>query len=135
MTPGEWPVAYHALKNPEAADSIARGGFDLGRSERDMFGRGIYSVPSIEVAEHFAQSITVDGVTYKLVYQNRVSTDGLKIIPANTPHEYWVQPNDRLIRPYGLCFKVASTSSPQSSSPKGLFSRAFKDLWTFLKSN
>ena len=131
-TPGEWPVSYHALKKPEVADSIARGGFDLGRSERAMFGKGIYSAPSIEVTERFARPFKADdGNTYKLVFQNRVSTEGLEIIPANTPKafgEYWVQSNDRLIRPYGLCFKVVSTSSPQSSSPKGLLSRAFKDL-------
>ena len=114
-TPGEWPVSYHGLKNPEAAESIARGGYDLSRSERAPYGRGIYSSPSIEVvAEHFAESFTVNGVTYKLVYKNRVSTEGLKIVPANTPGafgQYWVQPNDQLIRPYGLCIKAVSGSS------------------------
>ena len=116
-TPGEWPVAYHGLKNnPEAVDSIARGGFDSGRSERAVFGKGIYSAPSIEVvAEHFAESFTAeDGVTYKLVYQNRVSTKGLKR-EQGMHGEYWLQKNDRLIRPYGLCFKVVSTSSTPPS--------------------
>ena len=112
-TPGEWPVSYHALKNPDHADSIARGGFDLGMSERSVFSRGIYSSPSIEVAEHHAKPFTVDGVTYKLVFQNRVSTEGLQIIPATTPRagQYWVQPNDQLIRAYALCIKAMSGSS------------------------
>ena len=58
-----------------------------------MFGKGIYSAPSIEVAEHFAKPFKVDGNTYKLVFQNRVSTEGLEIVPANTPKavgEYWL---------------------------------------------
>ena len=104
-TPGEWPVAYHGLQDHSVWPSIARGGYDLGRSKRALFGRGIYSAPSIEVAEHFAKPFKVDGVTYKLVFQNRVSTEGLEIVPADTPGavgEYWVQPNDQLIRPYGL---------------------------------
>ena len=116
-TPGEWPVAYHGLKNnPEAVDSIARGGYNSGRSVRVVFGKGIYSAPSIEVAaEHFAESFTAeDGVTYKLVYQNRVSTEGLER-EQGRHGEYWRQKNDRLIRPYGLCFKVVYTSSTPPS--------------------
>ena len=119
-TQGEWAVSYHALKYPEAADSIARGGFDSGMSERDMFGKGIYSAPSMKVAEHFAEPFTAeDGVTRKLVFQNRVSTKGLKIVPANTLGafgEYWIQKNDRLIRPYGLCFKVVSDDAESTAS-------------------
>ena len=138
-TPGEWPVAYHALKNPEAADSIARGGFNSGRSERAVFGKGIYSAPSIEmVAEHFARPFTVDGVTYKLVLQNRVSTEGLEIVPANTPGafgEYWVQPNDQLIRPYGLCIKVVSRTTASAvksavSAVSASVTKGLSKLWS-----
>ena len=101
--PGEWPVAYHAVW-----PSIARGGYDSGRSERARFGKGIYSTPSIDVAEQFAEPFKGDdGNTYKLVYQNRVSTEGLEI-EQGRHGEYWLHENDRLIRPYGLCFKVVS---------------------------
>ena len=62
-TPGEWPLAYHGLKDHSVWPSIARGGYDLGRSKRALFGKGIYSTPSIDVAEQFAEPFKGDDGT------------------------------------------------------------------------
>ena len=72
-----------------------------------MYGRGIYSTPSIEVASTYAQKFNHEGKTYKIVFQNRVSTTDLKIIDAKTTGvgEYWLQPNQDFIRPYGICIQ------------------------------
>ena len=40
--------------------------------------------------------------------QNRVKDENLKIIPAikcGNSDEFWIQPNDKFIRPYGMCIK------------------------------
>ena len=112
-SPNEWPVSYHGT-NPLVAENIARKGFDRTKGKRSKFGDGIYSTPSILVAERYAETFPHGGKTFKLVYQNRVSVEGLEIIPREDTGdlaEYWLQPNDRLIRPYGLCFKSISSCS------------------------
>lgn len=45
--------------------------------------------------------------SYQLVFQNRVSPDGLVVIDGSDTQsgEYWVQPNEKLIRPYGICMR------------------------------
>lgn len=103
----EWPVAYHgtAKKNVE---SIAVKGYKLSKCHRFLFGKGIYSSPNIEVAENYASEFNRGEETYKVVFQNRVCHGKeLKVISAkeNREGEYWVQFNDKLIRPYGLCIK------------------------------
>lgn len=72
-----------------------------------MYGRGIYSTPSIEVASKYAKVFEHKGKWYKIVFQNRVCPDNLLIIDEKTTGvgEYWVQPGDKMIRPYGICIK------------------------------
>ena len=106
---GEWPVSYHGTKR-DNANGIADQGYLLSKGRRQKFGRGIYSTPSIEVAAAplYAVSFYHNNKEYKLVFQNRVSTTGLKVIDRSrtgAPGEYWLQPNQELIRPYGLCIK------------------------------
>ena len=103
-SPGEWPVSYHGTSR-ENTNGIAEQGYLLSKGWRHMYGPGIYSSPSIDVAAIFASAFTHEGVDYKVVFQNRVSKDGLK--KANND-EYWVQPNEKLIRPYGLCIQCVN---------------------------
>ena len=79
--------------------------------KRFKFGPGIYSTPSIEVAadKHlYAKPFTFSGTEYQLVFQNRVCPRGMKVIPENRTHvgaEYWIQDNENLVRPYGICVR------------------------------
>ena len=104
---GEWPVCYHGTKI-NVSGNIAQEGYLLSMGRRFKFGRGIYSSPSIEVAAKFAQVFPhKDGKKYQIVFQNRVSLDGLVVINGSDTGEgeFWVQCNEKLMRPYGLCFR------------------------------
>ena len=109
---GEWPVSYHGT-GKSATGSIARDGYLLSKGKRFKFGRGIYSTLSIEVASKYAQKFKHKGKEYKIVFQNRVCPDNLIIIDAKTTEvgEYWVQPCEDLIRPYGICIKDLSANN------------------------
>ena len=100
---GEWPVSYHGT-GVNVIGRIAQEGYDLSKGKRFRHGRGIYSTPSIDVAAKFAERFEHEGETYKIVFQNRVSATDLKVIDVGKG-EYWVQPHDRLIRPYGICIR------------------------------
>ena len=116
-TEGEWPVSYHGT-GKSATGSIAQDGYLLSKGTRFQYGRGIYSTPSIEVASKYAQQFEHKGKHYKIVFQNRVCPNSLTIIDTETTGvgEYWVQPRQDLIRPYGICIKDLSAVSSESSS-------------------
>ena len=100
-TQGEWAVSYHGTA-VGASGSIAQEGYNLSKGKRFVYGRGIYTTPSVEVAAMYAQTFTHAGQKFQLVFQNRVSDKELRIVQS--PHgEYWVQPQDELVRPYGIC--------------------------------
>ena len=104
----EWPVSYHGTSE-NGGKSIADEGYDISKGSRFKYGKGIYSTPSIAVAERYAKTFQHQQEQYKVVLQNRVKEDeNLNIIPANKCRdcgEYWVQSNETYTRPYGLCFK------------------------------
>ena len=103
---GEWPVSYHGT-GESASGSIAQDGYNLSRGKRFLYGRGIYSTPSIEVAAKYAKMFEHKGKVFKIVLQNRVCATNLKNIDAETTGvgEYWVQPYKKFIRPYGICIQ------------------------------
>ena len=81
-------------------------GYDSTKGKRLKYGKGIYSSPSIKVAEDYANNFesSTNNKNYGVVIQNRVCPSKLETI--TTRHgEYWLQPDDKLIRPYGLCIK------------------------------
>ena len=88
---GEWPVSYHGT-GESASGSIAQDGFRLSKGKRFAYGKGIYCTPSIEVAAKYAKIFDHKRKTYKIVFQNRVSPTGLKVIDGQTTGvgEYWV---------------------------------------------
>ena len=105
---GEWPVSYHGT-GEHAGRNIAQEGYRLSKGKRFKFGYGIYSTPSIEVAEMYAKSFTLKGKLCKMVLQNRVCPTNLQIVNAETTGvgaEYWVHPKKDFIRPYGFCVKM-----------------------------
>ena len=103
---GEWPVSYHGT-GVNVSGNIAQEGYLLSKGKRFKFGRGIYSTPSIEVAAKYAKVLSHEGKKYQLVFQNRVSPDGLVVIDGSDTGvgEYWVQSNEKLMRPYGICMR------------------------------
>ena len=105
-TDGEWPVSYHGT-GESASGSIVQDGYSVSKGKRFKYGRGIYSTPSIQVAAKYAKVFVHKGSRYKLVFQNRICPDELKIFDSKTTGvgEYWVQPNENLIRPYGICIQ------------------------------
>ena len=112
--PGEWPVCYRGtgLNN---CKNIAQEGYDLSKGRRFAHGVGIYCTPSIDVAAGFASIGTYEGQQYQVVFQNRVSTQGLKEISTSNG-EYWVQPRPELIRPYGICVRPIPFPKQEESS-------------------
>ena len=106
---GEWPVSYHGT-GESASGSIAQDGYRLSKGKRFKYGKGIYSTPSIQVAAKYAQVFNHEGKKYKLVFQNRVCPTDLKIMDAQMTGvgEYWVQPRQEYIRPYGICVQQLS---------------------------
>lgn len=116
QAPNEWPVSYHGTHFANSK-SIVENGFKAG--DRAMYGRGIYSSPSLEMVEKlYAQEFTHKGKNYKIVFQNRVNPDQLhghfKVIPASVTGvgaDYWVAAkHDQLrdvidVRPYGILIK------------------------------
>ena len=109
-TKGEWPVSYHGTPKKNV-DSITCKGFLLSKGKRFRFGPGIYSTPSIELAADkrlYAKPYRYSGVEYQLVFQNRVCPRGMKVISKERTGEgaeYWIQKNENLIRPYGICVR------------------------------
>ena len=99
-------ISYHGT-GESASGSIAQDGYNLSKGKRFLYGRGIYSTPSIEVAAKYAKMFEHKGKVYKIVFQNRVCATDLKIIDAETTRvgEYWVQPHEKFIRPYGICIQ------------------------------
>ena len=96
-------MSYHGTKC-DNANSIAQQGYLLSKGHRHLYGKGIYSAPSITVAAGFAAEFEFNRKCHQVVFQNRVSTTGLKVQKTSVG-EYWIQPNEKLIRPYGLCIK------------------------------
>ena len=96
---GEWAVTYHGTKS-EVFNNIADEGYKIGN--REAYGRGVYSAPRIDTATIFAAGFKYDEVNYIGVFQNRVNPNGVNIVNNG---EYWVCPDEKNIRPYGLCVK------------------------------
>ena len=105
-SPGEWPVSYHGT-GIASTGNIAQEGYLVSKGKRFKFGVGIYSTPSIEVAAKYAQQFTHDGKQYRIVFQNRVNPSELKVFDTKVTGvgEYWVQPHQELVRPYGICIQ------------------------------
>ena len=90
-----------------ASGSIAQDGYRLSKGKRFKYGSGIYSTPSIQVAAKYANVFNHKGKKYKLMFQNQVCPSNLKIVDAQTTGvgEYWLQPCENFIRPYGICIQ------------------------------
>ena len=104
--PGEWPVSYHGT-GLNQAKTIAMDGYDLTKGKRFAFGHGVYSTPDISVAEKYAVKFSYKHSRYLIVLQNRVNPATLVRVSADRTGvgEYWVSPNDKDVRPYGLCIR------------------------------
>ena len=61
----EWPVSqsYHGT-DIGVTGNIAQEGYDLQRGKRFLHGKGIYTTPSIEVAEKYAHRFKHNGKKY-----------------------------------------------------------------------
>lgn len=113
---GEWPVSYHGTYM-ESVKNIYDQGYKPG--PRDLYGRGVYSSPSLDmVGKLYAQKFEYGGQTYAVAMQNRVNpnvSDGsLVIIPASRTGvgaDYWVSakqdPDHGVhdVRPYGILLR------------------------------
>ena len=106
---GEWSVSYHGT-SLEAADHIASKGFELRKSERQLYGKGIYSSPDPEVAEGYAKKFMHEGKEYKLMFMNRVNMNNTMEIYADLGI-YYVTSNESSIRPYAMLIKQVNTNN------------------------
>ncbi|KAM9958087.1 hypothetical protein ACTFIW_013063 [Dictyostelium discoideum] len=99
--PNEWLVSYHGTKE-ESCNPIAIEGYKISSCVRYVYGKGIYSTPSIEIARTYGKTFKKDNCQYVIVLQNRVNPKTVKKIDSI---QYWVSENDADIRPYGVCIK------------------------------
>ena len=112
---GEWPVSFHGT-SIEGAKGITEASYRAGHHQ--LYGRGIYSTPNIDTAEHYAMSkkfTSKNGKTYKVIMQNRINPEKrVKTVKA----DYWLIPVrqgtspaeekkivETSIRPYGILIK------------------------------
>lgn len=111
-------------------ETIAETGFRLATVKALPFPRGVYTTPDPAVAEFYASRFVVNGLTYKLLFQNRVNPHTLHKatlsifatsaachgcvwepqVAVGEEGEYWVSPSDQDIRPYGICIKPVEES-------------------------
>lgn len=116
---GEWPVSYHGT-SIQGAQGIVTSHYRAGG--REVFGRGIYSTPSLVVAEQYATPFVsgTTGNTYKVIVENRINPEEREVYKKG---EYWLIPVPRgtsaqqerqivenSIRPYGILIKVLAGS-------------------------
>mmetsp|Transcript_31101 Transcript_31101/g.54057 ORF Transcript_31101/g.54057 Transcript_31101/m.54057 type:complete len:311 (+) Transcript_31101:1054-1986(+) len=105
--PGEWPVSYHGTSLVEARN-IADHGYSVHNERRDDSRRdqslasGIYTTSNLSSAEAYGQTFTHNGITYKVVLQNRVNPVDMKKVNGD---QFFVTKNLRDIRPYGILIK------------------------------
>ncbi|XP_064385403.1 uncharacterized protein LOC135334225 [Halichondria panicea] len=100
---GEWPVAYHGTKG-DCVAGIVDEGFKAG--PRELYGPGVYTSPSLAVADYFAGIVIEKNQTkYKCVLQSRVDPRYLRVIPDINGHHYWISPENNAVRPYGILLK------------------------------
>jgi ubiquitin len=130
---GEWPVSYHGTSRHNAK-TIAEVGYDLSKGIRFLFGNGVYSTPSVEVAEQYAQEFELNGTKYKVILQNRINPnpENLVVIPASRNGmrgDYFVSKRDADVIPYGILIKkieqkkaTAAVNTPAGViAPVGVF--------------
>ncbi|CAG8792701.1 7098_t:CDS:1, partial [Racocetra persica] len=91
-----WPVSFHGTSK-DAAENIAKDGFDLLKGKHFLYGKGIYSTPDVKEAECYAKLFSYQNCQYKVIFQNRVNPNDLR--KANDD-KYWITANDKNIRPY-----------------------------------
>lgn len=113
--PYEWPVSYHGT-SLTAAEGIISYHYIPGSGQ--VYGRGVYSTPDVDVAESHGYAKTFhskNGKTYKVCLQNRINPRARQI--TNNP-QYWLVPVPdgtpvwlerhivmESIRPYNLLLK------------------------------
>ena len=125
-TPGEWSVSYHGTSQG-GAQGISKEGYKTSMCVRSAFGDGIYSSPSIAVAEPYAKDFPHNGASYKIVFQNRCNPNRIKVVPPSqtgASDDYWITEREEHTRPYGICFKQ---DGPTSYNPPNMASNS--DSW------
>ncbi|CAG8647871.1 7815_t:CDS:2 [Acaulospora morrowiae] len=105
--PDEWPVSYHGTSK-HLGHTIAEDGFRLSKEQGVQFpySQGLYMSPDVNVADKYAETFIHDGVSYKIIFQNRVNPDTLSILNTNQG-DYWISPRGTDVRPYGILIKRA----------------------------
>ncbi|XP_063054450.1 uncharacterized protein LOC134448726 [Engraulis encrasicolus] len=110
----EWPVCFHGTSF-KGAEGIIENGFKPG--PRELFGRGVYSTPDINIANSYATEFESkkDGKRYKVLLQNRINDKKrekckrkdywLIPIPKGTPADKEQDIIHHSIRAYGVLFK------------------------------
>ncbi|CAG8612655.1 12803_t:CDS:1 [Funneliformis mosseae] len=101
---GEWIVSFHGT-GKNNVNSIAKDGYLLSKGLRFKYGRGVYSTPDIDWAAKYADIFVYKGENYQVVFQNRVKPDTFDVVSFDSGLKFFISPNDKEIRPYGLCFR------------------------------
>ncbi len=109
----EWPVSYHGTKVGRVA-SIVGEGLKIGPG--DVYGKGIYTSPSLAIADHFAGTTTEKNQTqYKCVLQSRADPKRFQVkSKKRNGCDYWISPENNAVRPYGILLKEIKRPGSQA---------------------
>jgi len=101
--PGEWINSYMPTDLPKIKEYLKNNAtFDEFIKNTYSFDIGIVSMPDVDFAEKFAQTVKVNGVNYKFLIQNRVHPRGHFTLCYG---DVFICPKE-CIRPYGFLIKA-----------------------------
>lgn len=106
---GEWPVSYHGTKL-DFARCIGKDGYELSKGKRFKFGQGVYSTPSPQIAEDYAEIFDHQGEKYKIILMNRVNPETTREVQT-THGTYFVTSEENDVRAYAFLFKKVTSKT------------------------
>ncbi|CAJ0913653.1 19038_t:CDS:2 [Entrophospora sp. SA101] len=128
-----WPVSYHGTAKHNA-QSIADAGSLLSKDKRFDFCYGIYTTPSVNVAELYAPEFEFGGNKYIIIIQHRVNPKNLEKIKSTTgANDCWISKSGEDVRPYGIYKPDAARKAITTRNTLLLFQESITAIETCYK--
>ena len=80
-------------------------GFAVG--PRAVYGKGVYSTPTLSVAQQFCSPFTFAGKTFEVIFMNRINPEAfIRASKYGGPDDYWIVQDPADIRPYKMLMRI-----------------------------